>query len=448
MDNICYIYEQLGYKVEEIAEIIESHIEVLPGQNVFVKPNWVINPWKGEEEDWISTVTHPTMIEAVLMILKKKMQGKGCVIVGDAPMTRTKVDIVWDRLKIDEIIEKYNSNEFKVQKLDLRKYYWHYVANTCVSRKRLPGDPKGYFNINLADKSMFADKEKKDYMVTDTEHPISEFHNNNDNMYVISRSILESDVFINLPKLKTHRLAGMTCGMKNLVGTIGIKNCVPHSTYGSNMQKGDCFPEGDADAMDGHSGIRGIVDKIERRKNPLINYCMVPAKIVYNAFFRSKTQNKKAYGAWYGNDTVWRSVVDLNRILLYSDKDGKMGEVRTRKYICIADAIIAGEGEGPLHPSPKECNLLLVSSNPLTLDATACKMMGFNYKKIPFLNESFKIEKGWPLAVFDYKDIQVKSNRAKWDDMPLEKLFEEETLDFRPSHGWSNYIERESSEEK
>lgn len=442
MKKVCYVYEQGNYDAEAIAKIIEPHIKVLPEQNIFIKPNWVINPWKGEEEEFIATVTHPAMIEAVLMVLKEKMQGRGTIIIGDAPMTRARVEAVWKEIGIDKIIAKYNSSDFSVKKLDLRQYYWHYVAKTCVSRKKLPGDPKGYFSINLGKHSMFADKEKKDYMVTDTEHPINEFHNEDNNVYVMSRSILESDVFINLPKLKTHRLAGMTCAMKNLVGTIGIKNCVPHSTYGSDKQKGDCFPEGDKDAVDGHSGLRGIVDRIERRKNPLINYLMIPAKIVYHTVFKKKNETMKAYGAWHGNDTVWRSVVDLNRIMLHADKQGNMRDVTDRKYICITDAIIAGEGEGPLHPVRKRCNKILVSDNPMVIDAVACKMMGFDYTKIPFLREGLKYKGIWPVAEFEYEHIYIDGNIEKWKDLPLTEIFNDETYKFVPTHGWKGNIER------
>ncbi|MEZ4599978.1 MAG: DUF362 domain-containing protein [Syntrophotaleaceae bacterium] len=36
----------------------------------------------------------------------------------------------------------------------------------------------------------------------------------------IARDIIEADVVINLPKLKTHQMIGMTCGVKNLFGAI------------------------------------------------------------------------------------------------------------------------------------------------------------------------------------------------------------------------------------
>jgi uncharacterized protein (DUF362 family) len=42
----------------------------------------------------------------------------------------------------------------------------------------------------------------------------------------LPRAILEADVVVSMPKLKTHHWAGLTCGMKNLFGV------VPGAVYG------------------------------------------------------------------------------------------------------------------------------------------------------------------------------------------------------------------------
>jgi uncharacterized protein (DUF362 family) len=44
--------------------------------------------------------------------------------------------------------------------------------------------------------------------------------------FVLPATILDADVVISVPKLKTHQWAGMTCGMKNLFGV------VPGAVYG------------------------------------------------------------------------------------------------------------------------------------------------------------------------------------------------------------------------
>ena len=49
-------------------------------------------------------------------------------------------------------------------------------------------------------------------------------------------------------------------------------------------------------------------------------------------------------GSWHGNDTIWRAVVDLNKILLYADGEGVMRDTPQRRYYAIVDGVVAGEG--------------------------------------------------------------------------------------------------------
>jgi uncharacterized protein (DUF362 family) len=51
----------------------------------------------------------------------------------------------------------------------------------------------------------------------------------------IARDILDADVVINLPKLKTHQMMGLTCGVKNLFGAIiGMRKPRLHLQAGTN----------------------------------------------------------------------------------------------------------------------------------------------------------------------------------------------------------------------
>ena len=62
--------------------------------------------------------------------------------------------------------------------------------------------------------------------------------------YLIGRRFLECDVFINLPKLKSHQKAGITCALKNLVGINAHKDYLPHFRFGSPSAGGDEYPDG------------------------------------------------------------------------------------------------------------------------------------------------------------------------------------------------------------
>ena len=66
-------------------------------------------------------------------------------------------------------------------------------------------------------------------------------------------------------------------------------------------------------------------------------------------------------GAWYGNDTVWRMSLDLQRLLRYGRADGTLDETPQRPIVSVTDAIVAGQGEGPLSPTPCALGLVTVA---------------------------------------------------------------------------------------
>jgi hypothetical protein len=174
--------------------------------------------------------------------------------------------------------------------------------------------------------------------------------------------------------------------------------------------------------------------KIRELNNPYINYLFVPAKMILN-----KISTGDVRGFWYGNDTIWRSILDLNRILLYCDKQGQMQDKMQRRYLCIADAVVAGEGEGPLVPIPKKCDLIMVANNPVVLDTVACKLMGFNLEKLPLLNCVYGKMK-WPLVDFAQEDVKIISDVAKWNYRQAVSITKEESFHFVPVEGWKENI--------
>lgn len=53
----------------------------------------------------------------------------------------------------------------------------------------------------------------------------------------MAQDILDADVIINLPKLKTHQMMGMTCGVKNLFGAVvGIRKPRLHLQAGVSKE--------------------------------------------------------------------------------------------------------------------------------------------------------------------------------------------------------------------
>ena len=54
----------------------------------------------------------------------------------------------------------------------------------------------------------------------------------------MSKTILGADLVINCLKMKTHKKAGVTLSMKNLIGINGDKNWLPHYRTGFASQGG------------------------------------------------------------------------------------------------------------------------------------------------------------------------------------------------------------------
>src|SRR5207302_4927127 len=92
-------------------------------------------------------------------------------------------------------------------------------------------------------------------------------------------------------------------------------------------------------------------------------------------------------GSWFGNDSIWRMVYDLNMIILFAHiNGGALRDRPQREVVSILDGIVAGEANGPLQPLPVNANALLAARNPFLLDFAMARLMGFDFRKIRLLN--------------------------------------------------------------
>ncbi len=158
-------------------------------------------------------------------------------------------------------------------------------------------------------------------------------------------------------------------------------------------------------------------------------------------FFSSPDTETIRNRMWYGNDTLWRSVLDLNKILLYADAEGKMHEDRQRKYISIVDGVLGGENNGPMAPDRKESGVIIIGTNPVAVDTVGATLMGFDYKKIPSISNGYKSVDN---SLFDYKSesINIKSNNTDYEKY-IGDITYEKSLKFVPHFGWRGHIELE-----
>ena len=364
----------------------------------------------------------------------------GKIIIADAPQTDSNIDLIKQRLGLEAIQELYwKYKKFEIIFLDLRNEYWIEKDGICVDRVALDGDPLGSTQVNLQNHSLFAEQENPHKRYYGAFYDIEEtnlHHSKGIHEYLVSRTALESDVFISLPKMKTHKKVGVTLNLKGLVGINSSKNWLPHYAIGSPEENGDQFP-----SMTNSTWLENKIivnaKKILLSRNPCMQFAARKLKKVAYSIF-GDTEEVIRSGNWHGNDTAWRMTLDLNRVLLYANPDGTLRD-RPKRYFSVVDGVVAMEGNGPVAGTAKPVGYIVVGSNPLAADMVCTRLMGFDYQRLPMLYRAFE-QTQYPLATFPPEDIYVISNKAELEGHLLD-LSPQFLSRFAPHFGWKGHVE-------
>ena len=416
---------------------------IRPGERVVLKPNWV------KEHDqrtpgpdaWEHVVTHPAVIEGVLRWVAPRLQGRGRITICDAPQTDSSFAKLRQYCRLDGMVAACRRDfpGVDIVLLDLRPEEWTAVDGVTVAKTKLTGDPLGSTRVRLDAASEFVGYSglSRLYGASFDMAETNAHHTGDQHDYLLCRTPMDADVFINLPKLKTHKKAGITCALKNLVGINANKNWLPHHTEGTPAQGGDQFASDNAKARLEQSWM-GAAKRAVKDSSGLAR-AFIPFKKLGRAFF-GDTQQVVRSGNWYGNDTCWRMVLDLNKCLFHFDGAGKR-RVQPPRYLAVVDGIIAGEGNGPMSPDAKPCGVILAGTHPAAVDCAAATLMGFEWPKLRLLNNCFAMRE-LSFVPFAAGDIAVLSNHAPWNGL-LDDLTE--TFQFRPHFGWVGAIEKHAA---
>lgn len=256
-------------------------------------------------------------------------------------------------------------------------------------------------------------------------------HSRSRHEYLIAQSVLKADVIINLPKLKTHKRAGLTCALKNLVGVNGSKDCLPHHRKGSIEEGGDEYLNKDWRKRI----ISDLEEKIMETTDIKRRWVFLNAiKFLHGSRHLVRFKDPYSHGSWWGNETIGRMVVDINRAVLYADKSGRLCPTQQRAYFTLVDAVVAGEGEGPLHPTTKPCGFIFGGVNPVAVDLVGCSIMGFNWEKIPTVQVALSDLSPYSLCDFRANDVYVCIDGMA--PRSLEDVSRELDRQFVPPQGW------------
>ncbi|HEY3421541.1 MAG TPA: DUF362 domain-containing protein [Methanocellaceae archaeon] len=411
---------------------------IKPGMNVFIKPNFVrdYNHVGGVE----CMITHGSLIRVMLDYAYIALQGNGHITIGDSSYLDADFDRIVHITGTDKIVEYFNnSSGMRVDLIDLRQYQGHVRLIGGVERRTRPGDPLGYSIVDLGKDSdhygIIGDYKKFRNGYYDR-NEMAKHHNSEKNEYCIANSILNADVILNVPKLKTHSKAGMTCGLKSLIGINGLKDWLPHHRSGSAETGGDDYIHKDfrKDWLVRLRDEQVVTDNMLR---------IMPARALSAVVLFSRKlapfKDKYEAGGWYGNDTITRTVSDLNKIVYYADRQGKMRRTLQRKEFFVVDGIVAGEREGPLIPVPKKAGLLVAGFNPVEIDLVCSRIMGFDHRKMPVFKHAMGSKK-YPFFTGRPEDIEIVSEKCS----TFEEVFEAYNSHFIPPDGWVGHIEYEA----
>jgi len=103
--------------------------------------------------------------------------------------------------------------------------------------------------------------------------------------------------------------------------------------------------------------------------------------------------------------------LDLNRVLLYGKADATFGETVQRRVLHVVDAVIAGQGDGPLASDSLPLNLILAGENAAAIDWVGSFLLGYDAGKIPLSVHSLENFR-WRIADFQTKDIELLGDWA------------------------------------
>ena len=414
---------------------------VSPGDTVLVKPNMVLHIHKRLGIDGLpSLVTHSSITRAIIDYVIIALKGGGRITLGDAPIQYCDFDTISRELGYDDILSFYHQRGIDISLVDFRLYKSDFNKSALVTIQ--PDVTNCLFDdciavdIGRSSRLQSVSCQYKKFRVTNYD-PVAMLahHSRSKHEYLIHKSVLDADVVINLPTLKTHRKVGLTCSLKNLVGINGIKDCLPHHTRGSKSEGGDEYLHTSMLKkwfMDIQESIDCANIQGRSRKARVLRKLRKPLSFIMNLLQKDSYME----GSWYGNDTIWRTCLDLNTIIFYADKKGVLQETVQRRYLTLVDAIVAGDGEGPLRPTPKPCGVIGVGLNPVVVDAVMAQLVGFDFNKIPLVQNGFALDHHI-LSEISPENITISSNDPLLQSCGIKGLFQPTEMAFTPSVGWA-----------
>lgn len=408
----------LAKKIRNVSKGIFD-LETIRGKKIFLKPNWVVHNTKKDDEICLRT-NDSFLLTALEIILENK---PASITIGDAPIQRCSWELILtDKFKsnINTMGEKYC---VPIVIKDFRRVTFDPKQNNPI-KERNPLSSYVIFDLGKDSCLDPISSSKNIFRVLDYDpERLAESHTNGIHKYCITKEFFDADIVISLPKIKTHQKTGITGALKNIVGLNGDKDYLPHHRIGGTRFGGDCYPGGNV--------FRRIaewaLDNANRQQGKSAYFVF---RLVTSFLWRiSMPQKIHQLGAgWYGNDTCWRMVTDLNKIAVFGKKDGTLSKTAQRELYSLCDGIVGGQGDGPLNPEPLPLGVICFSNNSQMADICLATLMGFDIQKISLLRNAHQ--------QIHHKKIEITLNEKKIDLLDLVSL----SIPTIPPPGWVDHL--------
>ena len=413
---------------------------------IVIKPNWVLH-----ETDPAfpirALVTDARVIEATVESCLEIFPDAESILVGDCPLQYADWPLLCRQSGLEPVIDRLAAHsKGKVVFQDLRREIFRQDGdNFLAASNGNHGDPRGYREVELGGRSHLepiSDQSDR-FAVNDYSSAVtSSNHRPGSHRYLVCQSILDADLFINLPKWKCHQKSGITCALKNLVGINGDKAYLPHFRRGAPKWGGDEYRDEGRWLYFAQTRLRERVQKRSRLAYKLLKPGWELIKRIRGIETRlddSSAKPKRFYvagGAWHGNETIWRMIYDLNLIIRCADTSGKLHPTPQRTYFCIVDGLVSGEGNGPLQPLPKETDWMVFGTDPFAIDASLGWFMGFDLDRLPLISRREHFGgAGWGDFAMDDLTVLLDGN-------PVRVVESSVNFEFAPPPGWREHVER------
>ncbi|MCX6620127.1 MAG: DUF362 domain-containing protein [Acidobacteria bacterium] len=404
------------------------------GSKVFVLCNFVTHAtWRENQEEFLAKCTHASVVRAVIDYALAAAGPTGRVQFGNSPLQSCDWPAVLQATGAEHIIRFYRQTGAPVDAVDLRSTRSPLRAFGVRQWNLAQDDAPSTVPVVLGENSLLSEHptcSSARYRVSNYDYRLTrQAHQESLHMYYISEPVLDADVVISVPKLKTHEKVGITCGIKGFVGSVGKKHCLAHHRFGPPSFGGDEYPNGGwmriaasrlQDAI--HSG---------NTSKPL---CALLAAADSAVNRITRRMGLTLAGAWHGNDTCWRMALDLARVVHFADRQGVICNTPQRTHLAVIDGIIGGEGNGPLAPRPVHSGVLIFSDDVLAADLAAAHWMRLDPHRIPTIQRGLTDKATGSRTTIDGSEVVFNGMPVGFDELP-------ERHAYRPPDGWLSHFQ-------